>query len=132
MVATRQQTWSAGAHNKVMSAATQKFASKYRTLCMKMPSLIKQAGLVQAIVFVQAREGDSGKQFVNDLAAVANLGGNANCTENGEDLLERVQGADLPIYLAHTNDVSQVAVWFRRFAQIELKDEDDAGAEAQS
>jgi hypothetical protein len=76
-----------------------------------MPGLIQQAGLVQALVFMQSREKELGKGFVADLERVLEM----------RQLLKDAQEAKLAQYLALTNDVSQVALWFRRFAQIELQ-----------
>jgi CRISPR/Cas system CMR-associated protein Cmr5 small subunit len=115
MSATRQQRWSRGALERVILHKGKADEAKFKTLCMKMPGLIKQAGLVQALVFMQSREKELGKGFVNDLAGV--LG--------DQKLLATAQAAELPTYLALTNDASQVAIWFRRFAQIELSGDGD-------
>ncbi|MGD0039212.1 MAG: type III-B CRISPR module-associated protein Cmr5 [Isosphaeraceae bacterium] len=109
---TRSQNWSKGALESVL-AQKGKLESKYRTLCMKMPALIHQAGLVQATVFMLGREADIGKQFIDDLAKV--YGGFDDAM-----LLHRIQEAPLAEYMALTHDLSQVSLWFRRFAQIEL------------
>ena len=55
-----------------------------------------------------------GKFFVNDLAQV--LKG-----VSGDDLQKEAHKSELPAYLALSRDVMAVAVWFRRFAQAELK-----------
>jgi CRISPR type III-B/RAMP module-associated protein Cmr5 len=103
MSVTRHQHWSAEALKRVSAKKDQSDEGKYRTLCMKMPGLIKQAGLVQALVFMKSRE--------KDLASV----------HGAKDLLHDAQTAELAPYLALTSDLSQISIWFRRFAQIELK-----------
>jgi len=112
---TRQQRWSKAALERVTAHKDKDDEAKYRTLCMKMPGLIKQAGLVQALVFMQSREKEYGKGFVKDVATVLGR----------PKLLEDAQASALPAYLALTNDASQVAIWLRRFAQIELVGEDE-------
>ncbi|GMV43316.1 MAG: hypothetical protein AMXMBFR64_50320 [Myxococcales bacterium] len=114
---TRQQKWSVEAHKYVLAKKEDGAKAKYNTFCRKMPSIIQQGGLVQALVFVLARGGDVGKGFVGDLAKTYGAA--------GEDaLLKRAQDAELADYLALSRDLIDVAVWFRRFAQIELGDEE--------
>jgi CRISPR/Cas system CMR-associated protein Cmr5 small subunit len=114
MSVTRHQAWSAGALERVVAKKEGGDAGKYRTLCMKMPGLIKQAGLVQALVFMKSRERPVGDAFIADLAEVYGK----------KDLIGEAQKQELAPYLAMTNDLSQIAIWFRRFAQIELRGED--------
>ena len=115
-MATRQQNWSKSALDCVNAAAKQgeAYVGKYRTLCMKGAGLVRQSGVVQAIVFLKARGGDEGKAFADDLAKVYGL-------KPGE-LLSKAQVAALPEYMAMTNDLVNIAIWFRRFAQSELRD----------
>jgi len=114
MSVTRHQRWSAAALSCVSAQKAKATEGKYRTLCMKMPGLIKQAGLVQALVFMKSRD-DTGKTFVKDLTTVY----------GAKDLVADAQAAKLAPYLVLSNDLAQVSIWFRRFAQIELSDEDD-------
>lgn len=112
---TRQQQWSLGAHRKVLAFKEAKpdQRKKLNTFCHKMPSLIQQAGLMQALVFIEARGDAPGQTFLDALAAV-----------HGADSRARLRGAaqaaELADYLALTRDLTDVATWFRRFAQIEL------------
>lgn len=119
---TRQQKWAAGALERVKEYHDAPREQQYRTLCMKMPVLIHQSGLVQALAFVRARsdpkKGDVGKAFCSDLARVY---GNHAAQDPGATLSTDAQGAPLPRYLLLTRDVIAVATWFRRFAQSELK-----------
>lgn len=112
---TRQQEWSVGALKAVQQVKTTKDEAEYRTHCMKLPALVQQSGLMQALAFLQSRKG-VGAAFCDDVARVTGVGGDAP----GEKLLDRAQQAPLPEYMALTRDVVDVAVWFRRFAQIEL------------
>ena len=116
MSVTRHQAWSAAALKCVQARKQGANAREYRTLCMKMPGLIKQAGLVQALVFMRSREKQVGDAFVLDLSEIYGK----------KDLVAEAQKQPLAPYLAMTNDLSQIAIWFRRFAQIELADMDEA------
>jgi|GEM_PF-2512654 len=127
---TRAQGWSALAYQKVSGEKVQgdqAATSKYKTSCMKMPSLIHQSGVLQALVFQVARD-KHGERYVDHLAQ-AWFGQD---TANHRTLIEHAQRLELRPYMALTRDLSEVAQWFRRFAQIELKDveeDDDNGAE---
>ena len=114
---TRQQQWSIKAHARVTAirGEGEKVAAKYNTYARKMPSLIQRSGLIQALVFVESRKG-AGEQFCDDLAHTYGCGGGR------EELRDRAQKAPLAEYLALSRDLAAVALWFRRFAQIELAD----------
>lgn len=107
----------------------------YATWCMKMPSLIRQSGLVQSLHFLNRKQSGSDQtmaaQYLTDLAEVVGTvrAGVGTC----EQLLAQSRATGLSEYLALTADCTAVAIWFRRFAQSELKgDEVQAdGSEAQ-
>lgn len=114
---TRQQEWAKKACGLVMGRKGPD-EKKYRTLCMKMPVLVLQSGLVQALAFIRSREKELGKHFSDDLAKVYGIAG----AEPGKVLMQQVQEADdLSLYLAMTRDIIEVSTWFQRFAQSELE-----------
>lgn len=120
---TRAQSWSLVAFERVTSAKADKTVNsgKYRTSCMKMPGLIHQSGLLQALVFQVARDKD-GARYVDDLAR-AWYHHDARAAGAGHvGLIQAVQAMELGSYLAATRDLADIAQWFRRFAQIELRD----------
>ena len=89
--------------------------AKYKTSCNKMPGLIHQSGALQALVFQISRD-NAGVAYVDHLAETFFL-------EEGKthrDLIVHVQGQQLGAYMALTRDLSEIAQWFRRFAQTEL------------
>ncbi|MES2641324.1 MAG: type III-B CRISPR module-associated protein Cmr5 [Myxococcota bacterium] len=110
----RAQAWSLGAHAKVKAQRGLPDAAAYRTLALKMPTLLHQSGPVQAITFVLSRGGAAGKVFADDLAKVAEHG-------DGAALLKVVQEAELAPYMALSTQLIDIAAWFRRYAQIELE-----------
>jgi CRISPR-associated protein Cmr5 len=105
---TRQQKWAQHAFERVQ--AKEKNA-KYETLCMKAPSLIRQAGLVQALAFLNTR-GNEGARLVLDFA-------NGLGHTDSASFLARVRKAALPEYMALSRDTASLAVWFRRVVQAE-------------
>lgn len=117
---TRQQEWALRAQEQVRSLRGGQHAKKHKTFGMKMPGLIQQSGLVQALVFVQTRVKDDGPAFTNALASVYGA-------RNGQTLIDRSRSAPLPTYLALTRDLIEVATWVRRFVQIELRDVEGEG-----
>lgn len=119
---TRQQRWAKLALERVRDYQGKDSESKYRTLCMKMPSLLKQSGLVQSLAFMRARD-DIGKVFCDELATTYGLLV-TNDKSAGEVLQDQAQNAELPVYLVLSRDLIEVSVWFRRFAQSELNEVD--------
>jgi CRISPR type III-B/RAMP module-associated protein Cmr5 len=126
---TRSQEWSKSAFARVGASgrtAQNAVNEKYRTCCSKMPGLIHQSGLLQALVFQATREED-GRTYVDDLArtylAAPNPGQHARHT----DLIAAVQSANLNEYMAMTHDLAEIAQWFRRFSQILLVDSPAGG-----
>ena len=106
-----------GGHNK-------KKRDEYGALALKLPVLVRQAGLIQALVFVEARYRDEHKQrLLNDLAYVLEY-------ESGSKLREEAQDAPLDKYMYLTRQVLWALEWFKRFAQAILKVEltDEAGS----
>jgi len=87
---------------------------EYGTMALKLPVLVRQAGLVQALTFVAARGKDSQKRLLEDLAGV--LGFNS-----GDNLLQQAQQAQLEDYMYLTRQVLWALEWFKRFAQAILK-----------
>ena len=113
---TRAQDWSASAYTRVSEAAKKNDTkAKYKTSCMKMPGLIHQSGLLQAMVFQVARD-EAGRAYVDHIAQTFF----AEKDADHKKLILHAQGLSLKPYMALTQDVAQIAQWFRKFAQIEL------------
>ena len=94
---------------------------EYGALALKLPILVRQAGLVQALTFVAARQQDKHKRrILDDLAKVLGAG-------TGDDLLEQARKASLPEYMLLTQKILLALEWFKRFAQSELKVEPGEG-----
>lgn len=128
---TRQQRRAHGAYGCVMAHKQDKAPDEYRSLCLKMPALLKQSGLVQALALMRAR-GGLGKDFCDDLSRVYGFGETEKKLP-GQVLQEEAQKAPLASYLTLSRDMIDISVWFRRFAQSELKtDSPDDPSEATS
>ena len=125
---TRQQQWAKEALKRVENQKERATESKYRRLCMKLPSLLKQSGLVQSLAFMRARD-EIGKQFCDELAQVYGVQKEGEQSA-GEVLQKRAQRAELNEYLVLSRDLIAVSVWFRRFAQAELRDSDGSSTDS--
>lgn len=129
---TRAQLWAKRALAKVLFRKGRNEEKSYRTLCMKTPILLKQSGPVQALAFLRARDSNSspGKDYADDLAFVF-LGETDN--EPGLRLLQRAHDTqDLAAYLALSSDLIEVSMWFRRFAQAELRSDEETDEPAEA
>jgi CRISPR-associated protein Cmr5 len=109
---SRQREWAKAALDTVKALKDKDGETKFRSHALRLPTLIKQAGLAQALAFTQSRD-EQGKGLV---AALATALGRTN-------LLDRSIAAELPEYMALSREAIAAAVWFRRFAQSELKGE---------
>lgn len=120
---TRQQHWATYAlqrvkeHRQGHNGVTARQEKQYARDCMRTPSLIKQSGALQAIAFLRRK--DDERAFADNLASVYRNG------MNSETLLRDLARAPLAEYLVLTRDLIDVAVWFRRFAQSELHEEEE-------
>lgn len=107
---TRSQTWAQDAYERVKEAAKRGDASEYKDMALKFPVLVRQAGLSQALAFVDSRGKDAHKALGDDLARTLGHKGL-------RDLAQRAREAELLGYLRLTREVLAVAEWYKRFAQ---------------
>lgn len=112
----RRQAWAEAAFKaiKAQQAKDEAAQGKYRTHCLKFPSLLLQSGLAQSLAFIASREDKQGALFVKDLAHAI----------NEPNLLESARTAELDKYTRLSAMALGAAAWFRRFAT-ELKKGDN-------
>ncbi|GIV92687.1 MAG: CRISPR system Cmr subunit Cmr5 [Chloroflexus sp.] len=126
---TREQFYAKAVFDKIKPLMDRSEADKkkYGSLAHKLPVLIRTAGLAQALAFVQARNDEKSPQhqLLRDLADV--LRKNKVLAQDA-DLVERSRVAPFDEYMRLTEASLQALLWFKRFAQSELKVE--AGEEA--
>jgi CRISPR-associated protein Cmr5 len=120
---TRQQRWANATYGRIAIQAKNDDQSparrKYTTLCMRFPTLLMQSGLVQALAFVNRKQ--ETQLFLDDFSAVL---GQDRGGLTRDQLLRLSREEGLASYMALTRDALAIAVWFRRFAQSELKGDD--------
>ncbi len=94
--------------------------TEYGAMAHKFPVLVRQAGLIQALVFVQTRGKDAHKSLLRDLAQV--VGG-----QDAQTFVNQCRDAKLMDYMWLTRQTLSALEWFKRFAQSVL--EVDPGAD---
>lgn len=127
---TREQRYAQAVYQQIQPLINKPEQERkaYGSLAHKLPVLIRTSGLAQALAFVRARnkEGTPQQQLLADLEAVLRTNG---ALAEGANLVTRSREADFEEYLRLTEAALQALLWFKRFAQSELKVE--AGTEAE-
>ena len=121
---TREQKRASLVYDKIKQYENSEGEPKdYGGMALRFPALLRSAGLVQALAFVDARGKDAHKTFIHDFAAVlSELDGSGKSGKAAFDAyFEQVQGAALPEYMRMTREALALADWFKRFAQSVLK-----------
>ncbi|PTQ51862.1 MAG: CRISPR-associated RAMP Cmr5 [Hydrogenibacillus schlegelii] len=117
---TKSQKYAALIYRQV-TEINEKSRVKYGSWALRLPYLVRRAGLQQALAYVHARstkersEGEeAGLILLDHLAHVLGF-------SNREALLQQVRTADLRTYMRFTREALAALEWYRRFAQSVLK-----------
>jgi len=129
---TREQQYAAQIYDQISKypgglAEDSEERKRYGSMAHKLPILVRQAGLVQALAFVQSR---CKVPYNRLLAHLAETVGAANA----DALLDHSRRANLSEYILLTDQVMLALKWYKRFAQSVLKvdptdDADDGGTD---
>jgi CRISPR-associated protein Cmr5 len=92
---------------------------KYASMVHAMPTLLRSAGLSQALHFVASRSDRHQRSLLEDFANQLRRV-NDRITD-GTALLERARSADLDEYMRLTQEALACASWYRRMVQAILK-----------
>jgi CRISPR-associated protein Cmr5 len=95
---------------------------QYGAMAHRLPILVHNAGLVQALAFVEDRGNDAHKELLDHLAAVLEF-------SNRSELLSESRTAEFQSYRYLTRRVNIALSWFKRFAQSVLDVEPTAERE---
>lgn len=131
---TRDQVRAAGAFEKIKeikSTTSPEFSVKYGGLCLKMPTLVQQNGLCQAVSFYEAKSDENDPDhreneqslYLRDLSRLVLKDNSATVAI----LAARARGDDFVNYLQLSREVMQCALWLKRYAEAVLRVK--AGAE---
>ncbi len=91
----------------VPQTADSTYQRRYGSMAHKLPILIRKAGLVQALAFVEARGMKADKQLLEHIKEVI----------GEQELLKRSREAEMEEYIELTNKVLSALLWYKRFAQ---------------
>ena len=109
---TRDQELAARILEQVSEIAGRSETSrrKYGSMAHKLPVLIRTAGLVQALAFVDARGESVHHTLLDHIAKVVGFDGRSN-------LLDRSRTAALTEYMGLSQQIMNALLWYKRFAQ---------------
>lgn len=111
---TRDQRYAADAVMRVQQVRDDTtYRKEYKKMAQELPIMVRSAGLVQALTFVQSRDKDAHKQVLED---VAHTLGYANTAK----LVEDSRSAHLAEYVRLTERVIDALQWYKRLAQVEF------------
>lgn len=127
---TREQRYARAVYHQIkpLIDKPEQERKAYGSLAHKLPVLIRASGLAQALAFARARnkEGTPQRRLLTDLEAVLRTNG---VLAGSADLVIRSREADFEEYMRLTEAALQALLWFKRFAQSELKVEPGTEAE---
>lgn len=112
-VLTRNQTRAKTAC-RCISSDEAKNDKDYPKIAKKFPTLIHNCGLAQAVAFVQAKEGETGKTYLNHLSSVMGL--------PKRDLESQSRAKPLIGYLRLSREAIESATWIKRYSEALLKE----------
>ncbi len=110
---TRNQKYAAEIFVQV-KALPKEDHKKYGSMAHKLPVLIRTAGLVQALEFVNSRGDAAQQKLLGHLASVLRR-------QSDRALLDYSRTAGIAEYMRLTHDALGALTWYKRFAQSVLK-----------
>jgi len=128
---TREQQYAASAYNQVYEiwASGNAYHKKYGSLAHKLPILVRQAGLAQALAFAATRKPPAQQKLLEHLATTV-LDADVNT------LLHQSRALPLLPYMRLTDDVMLALTWYKRYVQsvlgIDPTVEDEEGDDEQT
>lgn len=83
---------------------------QYGAMAHKFPVLVRQAGLIQTLAFVNTRGKEAHKVLLGDLAQVV-------AGQSHDEFVSQCREADLTTHMWLTRQTLSALEWFKRFAQ---------------
>ena len=101
-------------------------SKSYGSFALKLPVLVRTAGLCQALHFLDSRGKETATLLLQHLAAQLTRVDPDIATRG---LLDRVRQADLPTYLRLSRETVAIATWYARLAQsvLDVRPGEEAG-----
>ncbi len=102
---------------RVSEASEQQWAGKYKTLCKKAGSLVRNSGLMQMLAFCRAKgQRDAERHHECLLEHLQQELAKLKILPEGNDLLEYIQQTAVPEYMYITREVLHLLNWHKRLA----------------
>lgn len=116
---TRDQKRAAMVFARIQPLATEgKLGKKYGALALNAPTLIRTAGLAQAVAFYEAKNEPHHKRFLQHLEDELR---EIQVLPNGDGLRHHAVNCDLTTYMRLTRETLALCQWHKRFSQSVLK-----------
>lgn len=117
---TREQRYATHSYEQVAAWDKQypkgsKERNQYGAMAHKLPVLVRTAGLVQALTFVDATDEKAHRHLLTHLAATISQEWAEPLT--AQQLVTRSREAPLPEYMRLSQQVMAALLWYKRFAQ---------------
>lgn len=137
----RNQSYAIKAHNHVEEFSKEnkenkEAKSKYKSMCEKLPILIRTSGLAQALAFVEAKKEKAWERLLDHLeetleSQVTVIDTRMRQTLSSRKIVENSRTLPLNEYMQLTRDVLSALLWYKRFSQSLLiidkdKDKDES------
>lgn len=115
---TRDQRYAADAIARVqhVRGSADLSSAEYKAMAQELPVMVRSAGLVQALTFLQGRSSRAHKQLLDDVAHTLGFA-------EGAALVAASRSAHLAEYVRLTERVINALQWYKRLAQVELDEQ---------
>jgi len=107
---TRQQKRAQKAYDCVLSRG--KKDEEYSQLAKRFPALVQSCGLAQALAFISAKEGPTGRDYTTHLAQVMDEKGDLGAVSRNSELMK---------YQRLTYEAIESATWLKRYSEALLE-----------
>ncbi|NDY71656.1 type III-B CRISPR module-associated protein Cmr5 [Desulfobacter hydrogenophilus] len=123
---TNDQRYSNEVFQTVQAMVEDQQAGKYKTICKKAGSLVRNLGLMQALAFMKARgQRDSEVHHHTLLDHLRTELINLGCIPAGTtDLPDHIRTVSLSSYMIHTRQVLLLLNWHKRLADTLISQEE--------
>lgn len=109
---TREQRYANSAFGRIQSVKSDN-KKEYKAAAQELPATVRNAGLVQALIFMKSR-GGMHEQILKDVAFTLRY-------DNEDELLSASRNANLSQYIRLTEQVIDALQWYKRLVQAEFK-----------
>lgn len=109
---TREQKYAESAYNQVYSiwGEGKTYHTKYGSLAHKLPILVRQAGLAEALAFAATRKPAAQQKLLEHLAITV-------IDDDFDELLRASRTKPMLEYMRLSEDVMLALTWYKRFVQ---------------